>query len=180
MQAKSNQTLRGRLVIAFGLLGFLLSTAFAFGVHFAYESIEHDLLVDLLERELQNVREGGTIVSAVRSTIRIEYYAGDAPSTPEVYRNLAPGFHEIGVNLEEQHVLVKNVDGVRHMLVFHDEKIERLEEALMRTWWQRHRDLSVDLARIAISRRHQPGHRAGRRDSPAGLPPMRMPATRAG
>jgi signal transduction histidine kinase len=130
MQAKSSLTLRGRMVIAFGLLGFLLSTAFAFGVHFAYESIEHDLLVDMLERELQIVREGGTILSMAGSSIRIEYYAGDAPSTPEIYRSLPPGFHEIDFNLRERHVLVRNIDGVRHMLVFQDENIERLEEAL--------------------------------------------------
>jgi len=84
MRPKSSQTLRGRLVIAFGLLGFLLSTVFAVGVHFAFESIEHDLLVDMLERELEAVRGGGTIVSAAGSAIRIEYYVSDATSTPEV------------------------------------------------------------------------------------------------
>ena len=133
MRPKSSQTLRGRLVIAFGLLGFLLSTVFAVGVHFAFESIEHDLLVDMLERELEAVRGGGTIVSAAGSAIRIEYYVSDATSTPEVYRNLAPGFHEIGSNEHERHVLVKNVEGVRHMVVFQDENIERREEALMWT-----------------------------------------------
>jgi signal transduction histidine kinase len=133
MRPKSSQTLRGRLVIAFGLLGFLLSTVFAVGVHFAFESIEHDLLVDMLERELESVRQGGTIVSAAGSAIRIEYYVSDATSTPEVYRNLAPGFHEIGSNEHERHVLVKNVEGVRHMVVFQDENIERREEALMWT-----------------------------------------------
>jgi len=133
MRPKSRQTLRGRLVIAFGLLGFLLSTVFAVGVHFAFESIEHDLLVDMLERELESVRQGGTIVSAAGSAIRIEYYVSDATSTPEVYRNLAPGFHEIGSNEHERHVLVKNVEGVRHMVVFQDENIERREEALMWT-----------------------------------------------
>ena len=133
MRPKSSQTLRGRLVIAFGLLGFLLSTVFAVGVHFAFESIEHDLLVDMLERELESVRQGGTIVSTAGGAIRIEYYVSDAPSTPEVYRNLAPGFHELGVNQEERHVLVKNVDGVRHMVAFQDENIERREEALMWT-----------------------------------------------
>jgi len=133
MRPKSSQTLRGRLVIAFGLLGFLLSTVFAVGVHFAFESIEHDLLVDMLERELEAVRVGGTIVSAAGSAIRIEYYVSDATSTPEVYRNLAPGFHEIGSNEHERHVLVKNVEGVRHMVVFQDENIERREEALMWT-----------------------------------------------
>lgn len=131
MNPKSSQNLRGRVVIAFGLLGFLLSTGFAVGVHFALEFIEHELLVDMMERELETVREGGTIVSAVGSAIRIEYYRSDAPSTPEVYRNLAPGFHEIGANEHERHVLVKNVDGARHMVVFQDENIERREEALM-------------------------------------------------
>jgi len=131
MRLKSSQTLRGRLVIAFGLLGLLLSTGFAVGVHFAFESIEHDLLVDMLERELETVREGGTIVSTASSAIRIEYYVSDSPSTPEMYRNLAPGFHEIGSNVHERHVLVKNVDGVRHVVAFQDENIERREEALM-------------------------------------------------
>jgi len=133
MPPKRSLTLRGRLVIAFGLLGLLLSTGFAVGMHFAFESIEHDLLVDMLERELETVREGGTIVSTAGSAIRIEYYVSDAPSTPEVYRKLAPGFHEIGVNLEERHVLVKNVDGVRHIVAFQDENIERREDALMWT-----------------------------------------------
>jgi signal transduction histidine kinase len=119
-------------VIAFGLLGFLLSTAFAVGVHFAFESIEHELLVDMLERELETLREGGTIVSTAGSAIRIEYYVIDAPSTPDAYRKLAPGFHEIGFNQHERHVLVKNVDGVRHMVAFQDENIELREEAL--TW----------------------------------------------
>lgn len=133
MGQKSSQTLRGRMVIAFGLLGFLLSAAFAVGVHFAFESIEHELLVDMLERELETVRESGTIVSTASSAIRIEYYTSDAPATPAVYRNLAPGFHEIGSNDHERHVLVKNVDGVRHMVVFQDENIELREEALMWT-----------------------------------------------
>lgn len=133
MSAKSRQTLRGRLVIAFGLLGLLLSTGFAVGVHFAFESIEHDLLVDMLERELETVRQGGTIMSTADSAIRIEYFTSDAPSTPEAYRKLAPGFHEIGVNQAERHVLVKNIDGARHMVVFQDENIERREEALMWT-----------------------------------------------
>ena len=133
MRPRSSQTLRGRLVIAFGLLGFLLSTGFAVGVHFAFESIEHDLLVDMLERELETVREGGTIVSIAGSAIRIEYYVSDSPSTPEVYRNLAPGLHEIGSDEHERHVLVKNADGARHMVVFQDENIERREEALMWT-----------------------------------------------
>lgn len=133
MRLKSSQTLRGRLVIAFGLLGLLLSTGFAVGVHFAFESIEHDLLVDMLERELESARQGGTVVSTAGGAIRIEYYVSDAPSTPEVYRNLTPGFHEIGVNREERHVLVKNVDGARRVVVFQDESIERREEALMWT-----------------------------------------------
>lgn len=133
MRPQSSQTLRGRLVIAFGLLGFLLSTVFAVGVHFAFESIEHDLLVDMLERELEAARESGTVVSAAGSAIRIEFYVSDAPSTPEVYRNLAPGFHEIGSNAHERHVLVKNSNGARHIIVFQDENIERREEALMWT-----------------------------------------------
>lgn len=130
---KSSQTLRGRLVIAFGLLGFLLSAAFAVGVHFAFETIEHELLVDMLERELEIVRESGTIVGSTASAIRIEYYTGNGPSVPEAYRNLAPGFHEFSVNRSERHVLVKNVDGARHIVVFQDENIERREEALMWT-----------------------------------------------
>jgi signal transduction histidine kinase len=131
MRPRSSLTLRGRMVIAIGLLGLLLSTGFAVGVHLAFESIEDEVIVDMLERELETVREGGTVVSTAGSAIRMEHFVGDAPPVPEAYRSLPPGFHEIGFRPNERHVLVKTVDGVRHVLVFQDENIERRKEALL-------------------------------------------------
>jgi signal transduction histidine kinase len=131
MRPKSSLTLRGRMVLAIGLLGLLISVVFAVGVHLAFETIEEDLLEDMLERELTAIRGGGVVVNTAGSMIRIEHYAGDAPSLPEAYRKLPQGLHEIVLDRQERHVLVKNVDGVRHVLVFQDENIERREEAMM-------------------------------------------------
>ena len=130
MRPRSRLTLRGRLVIAFGLLGVLLSVAAAVGMYFAYETIEDALLEDVLERELAIVLQGGTAPRTAGTKIRLEHFLADAPSTPEVYRNLQPGLHAIGWVEQEEHILVKSVDGVRHVLVFQDERIEFLEETV--------------------------------------------------
>jgi signal transduction histidine kinase len=119
------------MVIAFGLLGLLLSTVFAIGVYVAFEIIEQNLVVDMLERELEIVRKGGTVVSSADSGIRLEHFVGDAQSVPDAYRDLAPGYHEIAVVDGDRHVMVKNDDGVRRVLVFRDENIERREDAIV-------------------------------------------------
>lgn len=133
MARKSDLTLRGRIVVAFGMLGFVLSLVFALGVHVSYETVEHDLLIDMLGRELEAAAEHGP-VHTTASVIRIEHFnSGDASwqRMPEAYRQLAPGFHEIGFNRGERHLLVKDVAGVRHVLAFQDENIERREEMLL-------------------------------------------------
>lgn len=127
MPRKSSLSLRGRIVVAFGLLGFLLSAVFAGGVHIAYETIERDLLFDVLERELTAALEPGYATDPAAAA-RIRHYSGAAIPAP--YDTLPPGFHERTIEQREDHVLVRDVAGVRHVLAFHDANVERREQTL--------------------------------------------------
>lgn len=127
MPRKSRLSLRGRIVVAFGLLGMLLSVVFAAGVHVAYETIERDLIIDVLERELSASLDTEHPADS-NAPARIRHYSGD--EIPASYRPLAPGFHEVMDGPREDHVLVRDARGARHVLVFHDANIERREETL--------------------------------------------------
>lgn len=126
-------TLRGRIVLAFGFSGFLVGVIFATGVNFVYEAVERDLLIDMLEREVQLAATGEQPV-VTSSVIEIAHYRDDEAAwrtLPARWRELGPGFLELDDEpADEIYVLVREIDGVRHLVVFQDESIDRRDDLL--------------------------------------------------
>jgi signal transduction histidine kinase len=115
--------LRLRIAIALATLCIAVVGALGFTLYTASEDMEEALIEQLVTEELDSLIEGarGTL-HAPPSGPNIQYYVLKVPEQleklPPTLRALAPGHHEIGTGEDEKHVAIRDIAGVRYMVVY--------------------------------------------------------------
>jgi signal transduction histidine kinase len=116
--------LRTRVAAAFAIACIAVVSALAITLYAASEDLEEGLVDQIVSEEMdflvQHHRENPTIVREPGPNL--QYYvvrtASDLQRVPEKIRGLAAGMHEIGRDIEEQHVAVRIVDGTRFIVAY--------------------------------------------------------------
>jgi signal transduction histidine kinase len=115
--------LRLRIAIALATLCIAVVGALGFTLYTASEDMEEALIEQLVTEELDSLIEGarGTL-HAPPSGPNIQYYVLKVPEQleklPAALSALAPGHHEVGTGEDEKHVAVRDIAGVRYMVVY--------------------------------------------------------------
>ena len=116
--------LRTRVAATFAITCIAVVSALAITLYAASEDLEEGLVDQIVSEEMdflvQHQRENPSI--AREPGPNLQYYvvrtASDLQRVPEKLRGLAAGMHEIGRDIDEQHVAVRFVDGVRFIVAY--------------------------------------------------------------
>lgn len=119
-----NLNLRTRVAATVAIACIAVVAALAITLYAASEDLEEGLVDQIVSEEMdfliQHHRENPSI--ARESGPNLQYYVVRTPSDlekiPEKLRKLQAGMHEIGYDIEEQHVAVRIVDGIRFIVVY--------------------------------------------------------------
>ena len=116
--------LRIRVAAAVAITCFAVVAALALTLYTASEDLEETLVDQIVSEEMDFlIRHHFERPSIGREAgPNLQYYvlrtAEERQSLPEKLRTLPPGSHEIGLGIEEQHVAVRDVDGVRFVVAY--------------------------------------------------------------
>ena len=125
--------LRLRVALALALACLLVVGALGFTLYAASEEMEEALIDQIMAEEmdflLQRHRENPTHVPQEGSNLKshIVRNATDQARLPEHLRKLGVGRHEMIVGNEETHVLVRDLSGIRYLVVYEVGLHERRE-----------------------------------------------------
>jgi signal transduction histidine kinase len=116
--------LRTRVAATFAIVCIAVVSALAITLYAASEDLEEELVDQIVSEEMdfliKHQRDNPSIVREPGPNL--QYYvvrtAADLQRAPEKMRGLAAGMHEIGRDIDEQHVAVRVVDGVRYIVVY--------------------------------------------------------------
>ncbi len=119
-----NLNLRTRVAATVAIACISVVAALAITLYAASEDLEEGLVDQIVSEEMdfliRHHRENPSI--ARESGPNLQYYVVRAPSdlerVPEKLRKLPAGMHEIGYDVEEQHVAVRIVDGIRFIVAY--------------------------------------------------------------
>ncbi len=100
-RGRYRRRLRSRIILSFVLLGFCLTTLFAFATNWARQRVENQLVEDVMNRNLDAswdsyVRSGGRDVMAPVQQIRALLIRPDKPDRLEALRREYPDWERLG------------------------------------------------------------------------------------
>jgi signal transduction histidine kinase len=116
--------LRLRIAIALATVCIAVVGALGFTLYMASEDMEEALVEQLVMEELDSLVERArhTAYMPEASGPNIQYYVLRTPEQlaklPPALRTLAPGHHEVGSGEHEKHVAVRDLAGIRYMVVY--------------------------------------------------------------
>lgn len=119
-----NLNLRTRVAATVAIACIAVVAALAITLYAASEDLEEGLVDQIVSEEMdfliQHHRDNPSITR--ESGPNLQYFVVRTPSElekiPEKLRKLQPGMHEIGYDIDEQHVAVRIVDGIRFIVVY--------------------------------------------------------------
>ncbi len=116
--------LRTRVAATFAIACIAVVAALAITLNSAWEDLEEGLVDQIVSEEMDFlVRHYREFPSLARdSGPNLQYYVVRCPEdlaeVPEKLRGLPPGMHEVGHGINEQHVAVRIVDGIRFIVAY--------------------------------------------------------------
>ncbi len=128
-------SLKNRIRLSLVLFGALLSSAMAVGVYLALEDIEHQMLEQTLDAELDHFLNQpkpalGTVEQINADTLRYFLAPGQLDRLPGHLLGLSAGHHELDLDGRHYAILVTEVDDGRLYLVKDTTAFEEREKAL--------------------------------------------------
>ncbi len=158
-----NQSLKRRITYSFLFFGAFISAVIASGIYFALEDIETEVIENTLKEEMQYLKRSGAAQLGFEEQIsagltRYVVRSGDEARLPELLRELATGYQEVGANGQRYYVLQEATADGQMLLVKNATTFEQREEniqialiasvvvAVLLAWW-----LGASLAGRVIS-----------------------------
>lgn len=135
-------SLRVRVATAVAMTCISIVVALGLTLHTASEELEHSLVNQIVSEEIvflvRHHLENPNIVIRDPGP-NLQYYVvrnnADLARVPETLRQLPVGHHEIGTDLEELHVAVREVDGTRFIVAYDAGPHEARELQFRRLLW---------------------------------------------
>ncbi len=134
-------SLRVRVAAAVAITCIAIMIGLGLTLHTASEELEHNLVNQIVSEEMafliRHHLENPGIVNQAPGP-NLQYFvvgnSSDLARVPAALRNLAVGYHEVGVGIEEQHVVVREVDGTRFIVAYdagpHEVREQRFRQLL--------------------------------------------------
>lgn len=116
--------LRVRIAAAFAIVCIGVVGALGFTLYTASEEMEYALIDQIVSAELDFLiaRHRAGWKEPPAPGPHLQYYMAREQSKqaalPEVARNLGPGHHAVGGGVDERHVAIRDVDGMRFIVVY--------------------------------------------------------------
>jgi signal transduction histidine kinase len=118
-----------RIVIAFVLLTVVVSGLFAFGMNFAVDSLERQLMMSDLQQEFAITRDDYIYHRNHTLEAGTKFFVGEQ-NLPEGFRSLPSGWNEISLKEGNFHVYLSREAGMTYCLVKDRTDFERHEQAI--------------------------------------------------
>ena len=132
--------LRLRIAVVLATVCIAVVGGLGITLYMASEEMEEGLVEQLVSEEMESLIERArTGTSLPAGGPNLQYYVLRTPADyqkigPKL-RELGPGRHEIGTGADEQHIAVRDVDGVRYMVAYdagaHEMREQRFKNLLM-------------------------------------------------
>ena len=129
----SKQPFARRIVIAFVLMTVLVSGVFSLSIVAVVHLIEQRLISEEMHRELDSVlHEDMKYGRSPRLDAKTRFYASNLPqyTTPERYVGLDEGFTELVDGDQAFYAYLREINGIRYLLVQEQSEFEAHENAL--------------------------------------------------
>ncbi|HRP95287.1 MAG TPA: HAMP domain-containing sensor histidine kinase [Rhodocyclaceae bacterium] len=127
------RSLASRIVIAFVLMTVAVAGTLSLSVKLAVDSVEVQLVSDSMNRHLDFVLaelEDGRLHNLGPDLTLYRAPAGDDTALPAFARGLAAGFHEFERGDAAYHILVRQRDGDRLVMILDQQEFERRENLI--------------------------------------------------